>query len=174
MDDEWVYPFPFSYIHGRLLVFAFTDPIAIFRKAFNALEPGGWFEMQDPAAPLRSIDGSIEGTTMIKASRLLVDTCMKRGIDLTSAARYKAMMEEVGFVDVNEIIFEWPIGTWAKSKYHKTIGAWFLKDMVMAMEGLFMGLFTRVLGMKPDEVKKMVEDVNRDLHDKNIHSYQAL
>jgi hypothetical protein len=37
-----------------------------------------------------------------------------------------------------------------------------------------MGLFTRVLGMEPDEVKKMVEDVNRDLYDKNIHSYQAL
>jgi hypothetical protein len=78
MDDEWVYPSPFSYVHGRLLAFAFTNPIAIFRKAFNALEPGGWFEMQDPAAPLRSIDGTIDGKNMIKASQLLVDTCLNK------------------------------------------------------------------------------------------------
>lgn len=98
---------------------------SIFQKAFDALAPGGFFEMQDAAAPLESIDSSIEGTAMPKMSKMIGDTTAKMGIDLTAAKMYKEMMEEVGFVDVKEVRLEWPIGTWAKSAYHKRIGRCF-------------------------------------------------
>lgn len=81
--------------------------------------------MKDAAAPLESIDSSIEGTAMPKMSKMIVDTTAKMGIDLTAAKMYKEMMEEVGFVDVKEVKLGWPIGTWAKSAYHKRIGRGF-------------------------------------------------
>ncbi|TVY82843.1 putative methyltransferase tdiE [Lachnellula suecica] len=172
IDDDWVYPHPFHYIHGRLMVFAFTDPIAIFRKAFAALASGGYFEMQDLCTPIRAFDDSLNGSAMINCSNLIVDACSKRGIDLTAPGKYQVMMESVGFVDVKEVVVEWPVGTWAKSKYHKRIGAWFKRDMEVGVEGIVMGLFTRVLGMSKEDVQVIVEDVKRDMNDKSIHAYQ--
>ncbi|KAH9205489.1 S-adenosyl-L-methionine-dependent methyltransferase [Leptodontidium sp. 2 PMI_412] len=173
MDDDWIYSQPFSYIHGRLLVFCFTDAMSIFRKAFDALEPGGWFEMQDTCAPLGSIDGTLEGTPLLETYNLIAKTFLeKRGVDVTVASRFKSMMEEVGFVDVKEVKIEWPIGTWAKSSYHKRIGAWYQRDLKMATEGIMMGLFTRMLGWKKEEVDELLVKVLADMDDKNIHSYQ--
>jgi hypothetical protein len=156
------------------MVMAMSNPLAIFQKAFAALSPGGWLEMQEPSAPLRSIDGSIEGTAMLKCSNMVVSACLKRGVDLTVPVRYKAMMEEVGFVDTKEVMIEWPIGTWAKSKHHKRIGAWYYHDLNMGIEGVTMGLFTRVLGMSKEAVLDIVEDVKQDMNNRNIHGYQAL
>lgn len=174
MDDDWIYAQPFSYIHGRLMAFCFTSPISIFKKAYAALEPGGWFEMQDSGTPLLSPDNSIEGTAMEKCWQLLATAASKRGIDLGAASRYKQWMEEVGFVDVREVVIEWPIGTWAKSDYHKSLGAWFHKDLSMGAEGIAMGLFTRVLGMSKEEVERFMVDVKREFNDRKIHGYQAL
>ncbi|TVY22184.1 putative methyltransferase [Lachnellula hyalina] len=172
VDDDWVYTHPFDYIHGRLMVFGFLDPLAVFRKAFNALSPGGYFEMQDLCSPIRSFDHSLDGSAMIRTSNLIIEACQKRGIDLTVPKRYKEMMQSVGFVDVKEVIVEWPIGTWAKSEFHKRIGAWFKKDMEVGAEGIIMGLFTRLLGMSKEDVMIIVEDVKKEMNDSSIHAYE--
>ncbi|TVY91974.1 putative methyltransferase [Lachnellula willkommii] len=174
VDDDWLYTHPFDYIHGRLMVFGFSDPLAVFRKAFNALSPGGYFEMQDLCSPIRSFDNSLDGSAMVRTSNLLIEACQKRGFDLTVPKKYKDMMQSVGFVDVKEVVVEWPIGTWAKSEYHKRIGAWFKKDMEVGAEGIIMGMFTRLLGMSKEEVAVIVEDVKKDMNDKSIHAYEPL
>jgi hypothetical protein len=174
MDDEWIYPKPFSFIHARLMAFCFRDPVAVFRKVFNALEPGGYFEMQDSATPLLSPDSSIEGTSMQQCWEKITAAGQKIGVDITAAVRYKGWMEEVGFVDVKQVLIEWPLGTWAKSEYHKTLGAWFYKDISMGVEGIAMGLFTRVLGESKEEVETFIRKVKKDMDNKKIHGYQPL
>lgn len=174
VDDDWLYTHSFDYIHGRLMVFGFSDPLAVFRKAFNALSPGGYFEMQDLCSPIRSFDNSLDGSAMVRCSNLLIEACQKRGIDLTVPKKYKEMMQSVGFVDVKEVVVEWPVGTWAKSEYHKRIGAWFKKDMEVGAEGIIMGIFTRLLGMSKEEVAVIVEDVKKDMNNKSIHAYEPL
>ncbi|TVY34332.1 putative methyltransferase [Lachnellula subtilissima] len=77
VDDDWVYTHPFDYIHGRLMVFGFSDPLAVFRKAFKALSPGGYFEMQDLCSPIRSFDHSLDGSAMIRTSNLIIEACQK-------------------------------------------------------------------------------------------------
>jgi hypothetical protein len=173
MDDEWIWPNPFSYIHGRLMALAFGDPQAVFAKAFAALEPGGYFEMQE-GIPLRSIDGSTTGTTLQKVYDLIITAGTKRGADLNAGERYKQMFEAVGFEDVKEVVFEWPIGTWAKSEYHKRIGAWFQRDMMMGIEGFATMALTRILGMEKETVDELVVGAKEDMMNRDIHSYQPL
>jgi hypothetical protein len=173
MDDEWLWPNPFSYVHGHLMALSFMDPQAVFAKAYAALEPGGYFEMQE-GAPLRSIDGSTKGTTLQRIFDLIVEAAAKRGADLNSGERYKKMFEAVGFENVQEVVFEWPIGTWAKSEYHKRIGGWFQKDMTMGIEGFAMMALTKILGMKKEEVDEMIVGAKEDMNNKSIHGYQPL
>lgn len=156
------------------MVFCLRSPISTFRKAYDALAPGGWFEMQDSCAPLMSLDGSITGTPIEKLYNTVMEAALKIGIDVTAAKRYKVMMEEVGFVDVQEVKVEWPIGTWAKSKYHKMLGKWFRADLETGVEAVAMGLFTRVMGYSKEEVEGLIRDVKRDMDNKDIHAYQPL
>jgi len=86
--------------------------------------------------------------------------------------RHKSMMKEVGFVDVKEMVIEFPIGPWAKSEYHKMIGKWYQKDLINGVEGIMMGLLTRVMGMGREEVECLIEEVKRGLLDRKIHAYQ--
>jgi len=130
--------------------------------------------MQDSAAPLSSIDDSIAGTSLLHFYNLIVEAAAKAGIDVTSASKYKAMFEEVGFVDVETRMIEWPVGPWGKSEYHKRVGALFHRDLDLGAEGIGMGLLTRVLGMKREEVLELVEAAKKDMNNRNIHSYQPL
>lgn len=34
------------------------------QKIFDALAPGGYFELQDPSFPMKSDDGTLEGTAL--------------------------------------------------------------------------------------------------------------
>lgn len=90
--------------------------------------------MQDTCSPLGSIDTSLKDTALERCYNLVVEAAAKVGIDCTSAHRYKAMFEEMGFVDVQEIRVEWPIGGWAKSRYHKALGMWYKADLEMGLE----------------------------------------
>lgn len=102
--------------------------------------------MQDTCSPLCSIDNSVIGTSLDKCYNMVGNALTKIGVDCGAAKNYKRVMEEVGFVDVQEVRVEWPIGGWAKSSYHKTLGKWFRADLETGMEAIALGLFTRVLG----------------------------
>jgi hypothetical protein len=67
--------------------------------------------------------------------------------------------------------FQWPINTWPKGKYHKTLGLWYNRDMVEGLSGIAMAIFTRGLKMSPEEVDLFVEDVIKGFNDKRIHAY---
>lgn len=130
--------------------------------------------MQDSAAPLCSIDDTIAGTTLLQYYNLIVEAAAKIGIDVSAASRYKAIFEEVGFVDVEVKMIEIPIGTWAQSKYHKKIGALFHQDMDSGAEAIGMAMLTRVLGMSKEDVGVLVEGARSDMNNRDIHSYQPL
>ena len=80
VEDEWQYDHKFDYIHGRFLVSCFKEPVAVFKKAFDALTPGGYFEMQE-TLPLECIDSSGEGTQLMRWVSLMLEAATKLGRD---------------------------------------------------------------------------------------------
>ncbi|CAG8981884.1 hypothetical protein HYALB_00013964 [Hymenoscyphus albidus] len=175
VEDEWVYAHKFDFIHGRLMAFALTSPLTLFHRAFTSLSPGGYFEMQDPAPPIRAFDSTLTPSpALLRTAVLLLTATQKAGIDITAPSRYASMMAEVGFVDVKEVVINWPVGTLAKGEYHKKLGAWFRRDMEVGVEGILMGLFTRVLGMGRDEVGVLVEELKGEMRDDGLHAFQPL
>ncbi len=63
-EDDWNFSAPFDYIHVRSVVTCFKDNRAVLQKAYENLEPGGYFELQDPCLPMLSDDGSMNGTQL--------------------------------------------------------------------------------------------------------------
>jgi hypothetical protein len=107
------------------LVSCFNDPVAVFKKVFAALNPGGYLEMQD-ILTLRCIDSSGDGTQLMQWVGVMLEAAAKLGRDWAKVDKYKGWMEEVGFVDVKKARFAWPTNTWPQGMHYKMLGdkAW--------------------------------------------------
>jgi len=173
-EDEWNFTYKFDYIHGRALMSCFNDASFVVKQAYNALEPGCYFELQDCTAPWKSIDNTLEGTTLWKWHQMIMESAEKMGRSLRQSGYYKQYMEDAGFVDVVEKHFQWPLNPWPKGTHHKTLGAWFHADIMEGFDGLSMAFLTRGGRLTPDEVKVLLVDVRKDFADRRIHAYAPI
>lgn len=144
----------------------------LYSYLFSALEPGGYLEHQDFSAPLASDDGTLtEDTLTYELGQLFLNASIALGRPLNAAPTYKSLMEKVGFVDVVERRFKWPIGVWPKEKYFKDLGYWYYRNLDIGLEGLLMALLTRGMGWTKEEVLVYCARVRPVLRDPTIHAY---
>jgi SAM-dependent methyltransferase len=105
VDDftkAWLHPQKFSFIHGRMLNLSFDDPPGFFKKVYDALEPGGWFEMLDTTLPIESDDNTIPEDSAIQQWCAAMAKAMKTvGKDWGWSKHYGEYMERVGFTNVS-------------------------------------------------------------------------
>jgi hypothetical protein len=113
----------FDYIHGRMLASCFNSRLTVFRSAFEARRPDGWFEIQDFAIPYRCMDDSMAGTAVERRLEAVLAAARKLGKDFGRVPNYKSYLTECGFVDVVETQPMWPIGIWPRGKKMKMLGA---------------------------------------------------
>ncbi|KAI0446994.1 tam domain protein [Xylaria telfairii] len=183
--DEWWWPDPFDYIHVREF-FSLLPPIRmalgawedfevdVARKAFDHLEPGGWFEAQELLPTLGCDDDSMPDDW---APNLLfndLDDCARqehRPLDI--AKTYKQGLINAGFVDVTEQVYKIPINGWAKSKNWKTLGDLWNVNCLDAIQGVAMALLHRARGLKRHQIEIHLMDTRRALSDKSVHAYQS-
>jgi SAM-dependent methyltransferase len=170
-EDDWLFPHSFDFIHGRALFTCFKDPRTVFRKAYDALAPGGYFEMQDAWIKPHSHDGTLRNTNLERWYETLMRATAKLGRDWECAPKYAAWMREVGFEGVIERRLQWPQNTWPKGERNKVLGLWTLTNTLDAVVSVSTALLIRVLGMTTEEVEGLMEEVRRDMRDTGIHCY---
>lgn len=87
------------------------------------LSPGGYIELLDPIYPMGCDDDTFPKTSAgYLWTKLMSDAGAKIGRPLDAVLRYKGQLEEVGFVDVMEKVYKWPMNTWPKDARYKEIG----------------------------------------------------
>ena len=172
-EDEWGYEQKFDLIHGRLLLSCLAEPKRMFERAFASLSPGGYIEMQDCEFPAKSNDDSLPNSSLGKWYSHIVDACLKLGRDLRIVKNYKRWMEEVGFVNVEERVFFWPVNTWPKDPHLKKLGFWYGQDLVELITGLKKPLM-KGLGWTLEEVDAFHVLVKKDVMDRNVHAYHMM
>jgi hypothetical protein len=77
--------------------------------------------MQDTDCPAISQDSSLDGTALEKWYDKAVEGASIMGRELGITKKYKTWMEEVGFVNVEEKLFYWPINV---SVYSRSFNSW--------------------------------------------------
>jgi hypothetical protein len=170
-EDAWVYSYQFDYIHGRALATCFRSHLAVFQSAFDALRPGGYFEVQDLHSPIWDFDGTLEGTALQKWANLCMEAATNLGKDWGQVPRYKGYLEQIGFEDVVVKRVDWPLGTWAKGDKAKLMGAYWQEDMMAVIDGFSLGVLPRGQGMSIDEIKELSLEAKKVIQDKKVHSY---
>ncbi|KAH0420976.1 TAM domain methyltransferase [Colletotrichum camelliae] len=172
LEKDWTWSRPFDFIFSRMMTGSFSDNRSIVYKAFDALEPGGYFEAQDMALPLGCDDGTLSvDSDLWKWVLLVMEGMEKFGRPVTAAEQWKALMEEAGFEDVVETIYKWPTNRWPRDKHYKDLGMWSLENMDQALEPATLAPLTRALGWSYEEVIVLVSKARKALRDTSVHAY---
>jgi hypothetical protein len=169
-----MYTQKFDFIHGRALFSCFKDPRTVFRKAYDALAPGGYFEMQDIWIKPHSHDGTVDNTNLSRWYETMYTATVKLGRDWECAQKYKQWFEEIGFEGVTEKRLQWPQNPWPKGEKNKTLGLWTLTNVLDAVVSVSTALLIRVLGMSPEAVELMMVGVRKDMKNRSIHCYYPM
>jgi len=172
-EDDWMYTKKFDFVHMRGMMTCFSNPRSILAKAYEALEPGGYLEMQDSVFPMHCHDSTLEGTALDIWGKACVEAAAKIGRPWTNTPNYKGWMEELGFEKVQEKIFEVPTSTWPKGAKQKELGLWWQADLLDALSAS-MRILTKGLGWEPMEVERLLVDVRRDIKNRAVHAYMPI
>ena len=156
-----------------MLFCSFSNPLHVFKEAFKALTAGGIIEMQDLIFEFRSPDGSLEGSALETWAKKVTEAFASKGIDLTSASRYRNHLEAVGFEDIEQQEFFWPVGTWPKDIRLKTLGLWCRDNILGILFAISIVPLTehQKHSMSPVAIEVLLARVRADLGNPDIHAY---
>ena len=122
-----------------------------------------------------SYDNSLPEKSQIRALYdVLAENGQKVGIDLAVAQKFKLMMETAGFQDIQERVFDLPLGGWMNDRRMKEVGVFQQYQMTQGLNGIAYGLLTRVAGWSPQRVEVFLAGVRREMKDRSVHSLYKL
>lgn len=171
-EEAWTFEEPFDFIHSRLLCFGMHDWSGYFRRCFNNLKPGGWVEAQEDNFPLVCDDDSAgPDSALMRFASLTKEAMAKGGIDAGPEDRFKEYMSIQGFVNIRETVMKQPCTPWPEDEDGKKLGGLQRQNILMALEGGSMMLFTKQLGWTKGEVEALILEVREDLEDLGKHIY---
>ncbi|KAG0645880.1 putative methyltransferase tdiE [Hyphodiscus hymeniophilus] len=170
-EDEWTFRYKFDYIHGRALGTCFKDPGSVVAKAFDALQPGGYLELQDAIMPMQYVGEIPVSSFLYRWNCHVVESSTMAQRPWTNVKHYPEYFIAAGFEEIRAKKFFWPSNTWPKGEYLKHLSVYFQKDLMDGLEGLSMKLFTNFLGWTKEQVQEFLVGVRKDLQDRSIHAY---
>jgi trans-aconitate methyltransferase len=170
-EEDWNFSQPFDYIHARAVVSCFQEPPSVIDKIYENLAPGGWFEFQDPIMPLKSIDGTLDGTNLDQFQRHCMSAAEKMGRPWTNGKHYGRWMRERGFVDVVEKSYFWATNQWVKGKKEKLQALWLNQNLQGGLSAWGMSTLHRHYGWSREQIEVMITMARKDLNNLNIHAY---
>ena len=142
----------------------------MIQQAYDHLEPGGWLELQDGVFPFEYAGEAPVHRPFYKWNEYIVQGAEAVGRSWTNVQHYKRWMEEIGFEEVVERRFYWPLSAWAKGQYYKTISAYFQEDLDGGLEGISFRVLGK-LGWSAERIQEFIDDVRKDIRDTSMHAY---
>ncbi|KAL4875215.1 S-adenosyl-L-methionine-dependent methyltransferase [Aspergillus karnatakaensis] len=173
-EQTWTYSQKFDFIHGRMLSGSIADEHQLFKQAYDNLAPGGWFELMDFSFPVRSDDGTMRGTAFETLNERMMEGLRRVGRDGALADKYKTLLNETGFENVQEAKFKWPQNAWPKDKHLKTIGQWNMVNTLDGLHGFSARLCIQVLGMTAEEHEELLAECRKEIVNPKIHCYWSI
>ncbi|KAL8811600.1 MAG: hypothetical protein Q9200_001659, partial [Gallowayella weberi] len=171
----WTWPENhFDYVHTRFLIASIGNWASMIQKAYKHTKPGGYFELQELDCRFKSDDGTLlDSHNLTYWSRLITEAAANYNRPIPHYTDYIPWFEKAGFVDIRQVVFKSPQNPWPKNRVLKEAGKFQLLAHTLGLEGVSLGLLTRGLGWKAEEVRVLMAKMRPELKDRGIHAYQT-
>ncbi|KKZ67550.1 hypothetical protein EMCG_06784 [[Emmonsia] crescens] len=171
VEDEWGYENdPFDFIHARYLTGGVKNMPRLLEQSLACLKPGGWAEFQDWDAMVHSADGTSKGTDIERYMLNTLAAFEKAGYITRPGIYLERWMKDAGFVNVQVHKHIVPLGTWAKDKHYKVVGAYNLLQFEESLEASAVAALTRIENWSKTEVDILIAKTKQDARNPKIHS----
>ena len=138
----------------------------------RSLKPGGYIDVAEYEATLRSDDGTLaKSSSLLRYYALLNEAAAKIGQEFRIAENLVPFLQDAGFVGIHHQAVKLPLGTWPAEKKQKEIGAYVMLLTEDGFESYGMAFFTRVLEMPIKEVEELIKTAKKESRNRQIHSY---
>ncbi|KAI9825991.1 MAG: hypothetical protein M1819_007446, partial [Sarea resinae] len=175
IESDWVPGRPYDYIHGRYLACAIKDWPKLVRQSYTHLKGGGWVEFQDYDLRAYSEDGSLKpDNALLKFHDHIGEAADEMGRTARPGPQLRKWVEEAGFVNVQERVFQLPIGPWAKDAKFKKAGGLHMLQFLNGLEAFTVAMYTHHLGWSMEQIQLFLVDVRKDAKLKNVHALNNL
>ncbi|KAF7543677.1 hypothetical protein G7Z17_g10544 [Cylindrodendrum hubeiense] len=159
-------------VHLRNMSTAIKDWPALLARAYTALKPGAWLEIQDFRWAFDCDDGTMPDD---HAPAIMVTTIAaglsKFGVDLHVATTLPGRATAAGFTNIVHTVRRVPVGPWARDPALKTIGLYTRGVIYDGLQAITLGPLTRGLKWTPEAVELFLVKVRKELMDPSVHSY---
>ncbi|KAK1991053.1 methyltransferase domain-containing protein [Colletotrichum falcatum] len=171
IEEPWNFSRPFDYIHSRMMTGGIYKWEKYIENCFRNLVPGGYLELNEGDIIPLSDDGTLEGTSLLRALSLWAEGLAILGHPFEDITRLEGVMRDVGFEDVQLKRFKWPSNSWPRDPKYKELGYWNYENLSPNWEGFLMAPLTRALEWTKEEVLVLAMEARKDCGDRNIHAY---
>jgi hypothetical protein len=171
-NDNWTFGANrFDFIHLRTSHVSVCDRAKLYEQCLFSLKPGGYLEEVEYSPEFTSEDNSICPGSAIAQWNAMVQDCVPRlpTEELYIFRHMKAQISAAGFEDVYEKCYRWPLGTWAKDKTLKELGAWARIHVDLGLENWVLRLLTN-FGWTVEEIKVMCAGVRKQMRMHSVHA----
>ena len=151
-----------------MLVNSIRDWPLFLKRCLQHLKPGAWFELNDVAHRFFAEDGCGEADSpMLKWWRVVFqESSRKNGIDIDATYKHAQHLRDVGFTDVRERVWKWPIGSKrASTEKEKALGELQYQNMQALIPGVTATAIKHgdLREMSEQEALDLAEEAKRDV-----------
>ncbi|KAB5516968.1 S-adenosyl-L-methionine-dependent methyltransferase [Coniochaeta sp. 2T2.1] len=162
----------FDLVHARFVCMAIKDWPRLLNRAYDAIKPGGWIELQELRFVVQCDDDSCpQDYGYRRFTELCLEGFRTFGIDPLSMERNAELLRESGFQDVQENVWKVPIGVWPRDPKLKKAGLYNRAMLYDALQAVSLAPLTRGLKWAPQEVEVFLVEVRKSLLDSSVHTY---
>ena len=86
----------------------------------------------------------------------------------------KLLLEQQGFVDVEDKVFNLPMNAWPIDLWMKYVAKWYHCGLVDYIEALSLGPFSRIFHWPVSDIQQFARDVTSDIDNRSFHIYNTL
>ncbi|KAJ4300515.1 hypothetical protein N0V88_003191 [Collariella sp. IMI 366227] len=160
-------------IDGKLYLAPIGDrPQKIIDLGTGNLKPGGWLEIQDILPQVSSDDDSIPPAYPVIRFYSMIKPVLRDhyGFDIRVLDTLPALLQDLGYVNVQRKVFHVPIGEWAREKRLRVIGS-YMRSVLLDLVGAMAARPLVEAGYEREEIEALAADVAEAMENRRIHAY---
>jgi hypothetical protein len=121
--------------------------------------------------PLKSVDGTLNGTYLDEWQTACMAAAEKLGRPWTNSKNFGKFMADAGFVDIVEKQYYWATNQWVRGKKQKLQARWLQANLQDGLAAWGLSTLSRGFGWSREKIEVLLAKARNDLRNPDIHAY---